>query len=195
MEGDRILGNVRHVDRERFALAEPARAQPSSQATYRPLKIGITQRPPGRTVYQRRLIAKLLRAMNRETSKIAIWDISLKRPAGIDHSCPPSRLATCNSFLRTGTRGENDDGSRHRPPRPVALTTLTCGKYSVALIGRRISAVLIGCRISAVLIGRRISAVLIGRRIKVPAGTDGAGRPGEVTLRARAGAACESQNS
>jgi hypothetical protein len=115
--------------------------------------------------------------MNRETSKIAIWDISLKRPAGIDHSCPPSRLATCNSFLRTGTRGENDDGSRHRPPRPVALTTLTCGKYSVALIGRR------------------ISAVLIGRRIKVPAGTDGAGRPGEVTLRARAGAACESQNS
>ena len=88
MKGDRILGNVGHVDRERVVLGEPARAQSSSQATHRPLKIGITHRPPGRTIYQRRLVAKLLRAMKRETSKINIWDIGRERAAGIDHNCP-----------------------------------------------------------------------------------------------------------
>jgi len=63
------------------ALGEPAR-QPGGGAAYRSLKIGVAQRPAGRTVYQGRLAAELLRMGKREAREINIWDIGRNRAAG-----------------------------------------------------------------------------------------------------------------
>ena len=77
VEGDRVLGQVGHVDGERVPGAEASRREAGRQRARRLVELGEGDRPPGRPVDQRRLVAQLARALEHERGDVAVGELQL----------------------------------------------------------------------------------------------------------------------
>ncbi len=99
VEGDRVLGQVGHVDPEHVALAEPARGEAGGERPNSQRELRVGDGPPRWPVDQRRLVPVLAGSLEDERGHVRVRDLDVVVGAPVDH------------------RGEDYDAGASREPQ------------------------------------------------------------------------------
>ena len=86
IQGDRVLGQIRQMYGEDFALAQPTLRECGRDAAHRVGELSMAQLPPARTVDERGALAQLGAARQRELGITDVGDVDVGQSAAMDHA-------------------------------------------------------------------------------------------------------------